>query len=111
VELITYMENILFTPMFIYFPDCLQKVLRKTLQGLGHKSSYRYVKTISMGDHSDKSLSVSLKTKIIEYTSRCSTNSLHESGTLEHIARLPNFTGINKLPNCQNCQMTINCNN
>lgn len=67
VELINYMENILFSPVFKFFPDCIQKVFRRMLQGLSGRVGYRrYVKIVKMHDHTDKSLSINLKKKIFD---------------------------------------------
>ena len=67
VQLITYMENFFFTYLKM-FPSFLQKFPRDILQGLRNTGGYRYVKILRSTEHTDKSLSVTLKKKIIDYT-------------------------------------------
>lgn len=60
VQLISYMEKFIFSPMFQYLPNCLQKLIRKPLQGLRGSGRYQYIKTFSPNDFKDKSLSSGL---------------------------------------------------
>ena len=65
VELINYMENLLFSPLFSVLPDRLKLVLRNKLQGLeGQK--YKLVYTVKPFDSNDKLFSESLKKSLYE---------------------------------------------
>jgi len=64
VNLINYMEKLLFSPYFKYLPDIAQTLLRKKLQGLNVK--YKTVYTVKPHDINDKTLPESLKRSIYD---------------------------------------------
>jgi len=64
VNLINYMERLLFSPYFKYFPDSVQAFLRSKLQGL--QGSNKTVYTIKPHDINDKTLPESLKRTIFD---------------------------------------------
>ena len=64
IQLISYMESILLTPLFRKTPDFLQGFLRETLQGL--RGRYRYVKTFEPNNYNDNSLPKYLRKKIYQ---------------------------------------------
>ena len=66
VQLITYMENFFFTYLRLC-PNSMQKFPREILHGIRNPSGYRYVKILNSNDHKDKSMSVTLKKKIVDY--------------------------------------------
>ena len=65
VELIKYMENLLFSPIFSFSPERLKRFMRNKLQGLeGQK--YKLVYTVKPFDSNDKMFPESLKKSLYE---------------------------------------------
>ncbi|XP_040577124.1 uncharacterized protein [Lepeophtheirus salmonis] len=62
VQLISYMESVILSPLFQYFPDSLKMFLRKVLQGV--TGNYKYVKVIEPNNFQDKLLPASLKKRL-----------------------------------------------
>ena len=65
VDLINYMENLLFSPIFTILPDRLKKFLRDKLQGLEGQTN-RKVYTVKPFDSNDKFFSENIKKSLYE---------------------------------------------
>ena len=64
VELISYMESILHSPMFYKMPSCLQNFLRRKLHGL--EGRYRNICEIEPDSYDEKKLLPSYLNKTIK---------------------------------------------
>ena len=65
VDLINYMENLLFSPLFSMSPERMKKFLRDKLQGL-EGQNYKMVYTVKPFDSNDKFFSENLKKSLYE---------------------------------------------
>ena len=64
VHLINSMEDVLFSPLFSYFPDIIQQLLRSKLKGLQHH--YNYVYNIRPFDPNDRMVTEDLKKSLYD---------------------------------------------